>query len=97
MGRRRQSNKKDLFDLLFELTGMIWQVGAVITGLLIILALIALRWVVVRNITLAASPLLGNLTESFGWFLYLLPLVIFAIAWLFGKATYDAYREQNRF
>ena len=101
MWRRHRSVSGDVFDqlfeALFELTGLFWQVGAFVTSLLIILALIAMRWVTVQNIELAASPLLSHLAESYGWLLYLLPLMLFVIAWLFGKETYYAYRKQEHF
>ncbi len=97
MGHRRKSTKNELFDMLFELTGMLWQTGAVITGLLIILAFLSLRWVIVQNTALAASLLLRPLAESLGWFFYLLPLSLLALAWQFGKKTYQSYCEQNHF
>ena len=101
MARRRQSGTGDLFDqlfdALFELTGLFWQVGAFVTTLLVIIALLALRWVIARNAELAASPLLGRLAESYGWLLYLLPFTLLAVAWLFGKKTDHVYREQKHF
>jgi hypothetical protein len=97
--RRRRSVSGDIFDqlfeALFELTGLFWQVGAFVTALLVILALAALRWVIAQKTELAVSPLLGRLAESYGWLLYLLPLMLLLVAWLFGRKTYQAYREQK--
>ena len=101
MGRRRQSVIGDLFDQLFdalsELTELFWQVSAFVTALLVIFTLVALRWVIVQNAELAASPFLGQLAKSYGWLLYLLPFTLLAGAWLFGKKTYHAYRGQKHF
>ena len=99
MWRRHRSVSGDVFDqlfeALFELTGLFWQVGAFVTALLAILALVALRWVIAQKAELAVSPLLSHLAESYGWLLYLLPLVLLMAAWLFGRKTYHAYRKQN--
>jgi len=96
LGRRRRGRKSvldDFFDMLYEMTGYFWQVGAVATALLLSLSFSTYQWVDNLN---SAGNLRTNLTvliENYGWILYLLPLIILVLAFIFGIKTYDSYRN----
>lgn len=79
--------------MLFEMTGYFWQVGAVVTALLLFLSFNAYQWVDKLNAVGNTRTNLAVLIESYGWILYLLPLIIVVFAFIFGIKTYDTYRN----
>ena len=98
MGRRRykrKSSSDELFDLLFDLTGFVWQIGAVVSGVLLFLSYIAYDWVDTLIATAEKSPFLSPIVTNFGWAPYLLPLMLVIFAVLFGVKTYEAYRNEH--
>lgn len=97
MGYRRKSTTEGLLDLLYEITDMSWKAGVVITSAIMILAAVALFWVMDLNATGGGSIYLAPLISSYGWVGYLLPAVIGYLGYLFGIKTYEVYSRQNRF
>lgn len=99
MGYRRHSKKStidELFDMLFDMTSYFWQVGAVVTILLLVFSYMAYEWVENLNSVGQSSRNLNILIESYGWALYSLPLVIVILAFIFGLKSYNTY-QNNRF
>jgi TRAP-type C4-dicarboxylate transport system permease small subunit len=91
--RRRQSPAEGLLDLLFELTGLIWQIGAVLSALLMFVSFIAFDWASGQYEKALSSPYLSQLAHSYGWGFYLLPLMIAGIALMLVLKTYESYRN----
>ncbi|MEJ1360720.1 MAG: hypothetical protein RPU43_03075 [Candidatus Sedimenticola sp. (ex Thyasira tokunagai)] len=96
MGRRK-STLEDLFDMLFDATGMFWQVGAVVSAIMAILAIWSFFWIQSLINTQAGSTSLGAIVESLSWLYYSLPLILGLIALLFGWKTYQVYLKQQRY
>ena len=98
MGRRRRKSTSDeLFDVLFELTDMFWQVGAIVSTVLMFVSFWALDLAVDQYARASASTLLGPLAQSFGWVYFLIPLMIAALAIFFGAKSYQAFCREHRF
>lgn len=97
MGRRK-SVFDELLDLLFDLTGDFWQVGAVVTLVFGIFSLAALKWAVGKA---AAAKLAGGTTlavfQNLSWAFYLVPLVLALFALAFGWKTYAVYTKKSSF
>jgi hypothetical protein len=90
--RKRTSPMEDLFDMFFELTGMFWQVGAVVTVVLFAGGLYAFM------VAINYQPPTGNLTvlvNEFSWLRYSIPVSLFFLSGIFGIKTYSAYQRQN--
>lgn len=96
MGRRK-STLEDFFDMLFEATGMFWQVGAVVSAIMTILAIWSFFWIQSFINTQAGSNSLGAIVESLSWLYYSLPLILGLIALLFSWKTYQVYANQQRY
>lgn len=100
MARRRYRKKSifdDLFDMLFKLTGFIWQIGAAVTGALLFFSYLAYDWADAWIATAEKSPTLSAIATNFGWVAYFLPLMLIIFAVLFGVKTYDSYRNDHLF
>ena len=97
MRRRAKSIIEELLTVLFELTGVFWQVGAAMTLGLVAFAILCLNWAIIENSNHDGSALLSQLAASFGWILYVFPTVIFLVAIIFGLRTYAVYRKQSHF
>lgn len=95
--RRRQSISEDLFDVLSDLTDMFWQVGAVVSAILMFASFWTLDWAIDQYIRASASPLFGGLTQNFGWLYFLLPLMVAALAVIFGFKSYLAFNREHRY
>ena len=98
MGRRRYKRKSsfdELFDMLFELTGFVWQIGAVVTGVLLFLSYIAYDWADTWIVTAEKSSMLSPIVTNFGWAAYCLPLMFIVFAVLFGVKTYETYSNEH--
>ena len=98
MGRRRYKRKSsfdELFAMLFELTGFVWQIGAVVTGVLLFLSYIAYDWADTWIATAEKSLFLSPIVTNFGWAAYLLPLMLVIFAVLFGVKTYATYCNEH--
>lgn len=92
MGRRkRQSTTEDALELLFELTGFYWQIGAVASFMLLLLSFCTFTWIDEQYVKALSSPYLGQLAYSYGWVIYLLPLIILGLAMMFCMKSYDSY------
>lgn len=95
--RRRKSSSEDLFDVLFDLTSMFWQVGAIAYIVLMFASFWTLDWAVDQYAIASTSPLLGPLTQSFGWVYFLLPLMTAILAFIFGAKSYQAFNREHRY
>lgn len=98
MGRRRYKRKSsfdELFDVLFELAGFVWQIGAVVTGGLLFLSYVAYDWVDTWIASVEKSPMLSPIATNYGWAAYCLPLILMLLAILFGVKTYETYSKQH--
>ena len=85
----KKTDMQKLFDALFDMTGFIWQVGAVVTAILILASIRSFIWVTeVRNQDSAAATLIF---EHFSWVFYAIPILIGFIAWLFALKTYQKH------
>lgn len=93
MGRKRKS-KIDVIDMLFEVTGLFWQIGAVVTTCLLFFSFIAFRWAVHQDAVVATSKMLAPVFGNFSLVFYLLPLMLLGLAYLFGAKTYNSYRSE---
>lgn len=92
MGRRkRQSTAEDALKLLFELTGLYWQIGAIASVILTLVSFNTYTWVDEQYVKALSSPFLGQLAYSYGWVIYLLPLIILGLAMMFCMKSYDSY------
>ncbi len=95
--RRRKSMSEDLFDVLSDLTDMFWQVGAIVGAVLMFVSFWTADWAVDQYIRASTSPYLGPSIQSFGWVYFLLPLMIAALAILFGVKSYQAFCRDHRY
>ncbi len=95
--RRRKSMSEDLFDVLSDLTDMFWQVGAIVGAVLMFASFWTLDWAVDQYARASTSPLLGPLTQSFGWVYFLLPLMTAVLAFIFGAKSYQAFNREHRY
>ena len=87
----KKTDMQKLFDTLFDMAGFIWQVGAVVTAILILVSIRSFIWVTeVRNQDSAAATLIF---EHFSWVFYAIPILIGFIAWLFALKTYQTYQK----
>ena len=77
------------------MTGFVWQIGAVVTGVLVFLSYMAYDWVETLIATAEKSPVLSSIVTNFGWAVFLLPLMFAVFAVLFGVKTYDTYRNEH--
>ncbi|MES9937211.1 MAG: hypothetical protein ABW153_12265 [Sedimenticola sp.] len=92
----KKSVLDDLLDLLFEITGMFWQVGAVITTIMVLLSAHSLFWVFATMETPNSSPVIAGVLDAFSWLLYALPIGLALMAFIFGRKSYQVYHEQSR-
>jgi len=98
MGRRRKkTTTEELFDVLFDITDLFWQVGAIFSAVLMFVSFVALDWVTEQYVRASASPSLGQLAHSFGWVIYFLPLMIAGIAVMFGVKSYQSFCKEHRY
>lgn len=95
--RRRKAIIEELFEVLFDATDMFWQVGAVVSIALTVVMFFALDWVNSNYDQAAASPNLGQLTHSYGWIFYLLPIMIAVIAVFFALKSYQSFCRTHRY
>ena len=96
MGRKkRTSTVEELLDLIFDLAGMFWQFGAVISCVLMFAAIAAYDWVDEKYINVLSSPNLSQLAQHYGWIFYLLPMMITGIAIMLGLKSYESYRRNH--
>ena len=91
--RRRQFPAEDLLDLIFDMTGMFWQIGAVVSAVLMLVSFTAFDWANDQYAKTLSSPYLSQLAESYGWVFYLIPLMIAGIAIMLGLKSYESYRR----
>lgn len=97
MGRRRRSTSEELFDVLYDLTDMFWQVGAIVGAVLILASFWTLDWTLDQYARASTSHYLEAFIQSFGWVYFLLPLMIAALAVIFGVKSYQAFCRDHRY
>ncbi|MBM3204225.1 hypothetical protein FJZ55_10030 [Candidatus Woesearchaeota archaeon] len=95
--RRRKSMSEDLVDVLSDLADMFWQFGAVVSAALMLASFWTLDWAVDQYIRASESPYLGPSIQSFGWVYFLLPLMVAALAVIFGVKSYQAFARDHRY
>lgn len=95
--RRRKSTSEGLFDVLSDVTDMFWQVGAIIGAVLTLASFWTLDLAIDQYIRASTSPYLGPSIQSFGWVYFLLPLMVAALAVLFGVKSYQAFARDHRY
>ncbi len=95
--RRRKSTSEGLFDVLYDLTDMFWQAGAIVSAVLMFVSFWTLDLAVDQYARASTSQYLGTFTQSFGWVYFLLPLMIAALAILFGAKSYQAFSREHRY
>jgi hypothetical protein len=80
-----------LSDVLFDLTDIFWPIGAFVSTVLVF----ASFWIFDRAIDqyarASASPLLGPLTQSFGWAYFLLPIMTAVFAVIIGVKAFKSF------
>lgn len=94
MARKRKSDP-DFIEILFELTGWFWPVGAVLTIGLLLLSYMTLQWAMHQEAVLVASKFLGPVLGNYGLAYYLIPLMLFVLACVFGVKTYESYCREH--
>ncbi len=90
---RKKSNFGGLFELLLELTGFVWQIGAVATVALLYMSYMAYGWADNLIAVGEKSTALSAVFANFGFGVYLLPLMLVILACLFGVKTFDSYTK----
>jgi hypothetical protein len=95
--RRRKSTSEGLFDVLSDLTDMFWQVGAVVSAVLMFVSFWTLDLAVDQYARASISPYLGPSVQIFGWVYFLIPLMIAVLAVFFGAKSYQAFARDHRF
>lgn len=95
--RRRKSTSEGLFDVLSDLTDMFWQVGAIVSTVLMFVSFWTLDLAVDQYARASTSPYLGPSIQSFGWVYFVLPLMIAALAVIFGAKSYQTFCREHRY
>jgi hypothetical protein len=90
--RKRASLLENLLELFFELAGMCWQVGAVLSLGFLGCGLYSIPTI---DQTIADNGLLIILANAYSWFFYLIPLMFFILSFIFGMKAVDTYQKQN--
>ncbi|WP_144053600.1 hypothetical protein [Methylotuvimicrobium buryatense] len=91
--RKRTSLIEDLLELSFEFTSFFWQIGAMITCLLFIGGLYSVDTLIINYSP--PTELIAKIIKNIPWVIYLLPMLLFLLCFVFGVATYSAYKKQN--
>lgn len=92
---RRNSPLEELFLLLYELSGSIWQVGAVLAALFGFGAFMAFAWAEKQNSDAAGSAYAHAITDAIGWLYYSVPAVFAVLCLIFGaRACASALRSR---
>ncbi|MFZ2170239.1 MAG: hypothetical protein WAW61_11450 [Methylococcaceae bacterium] len=91
--RKRTSLIEDLLELFFELTAMYWQIGTTITCLLFMGGLYSVDTLIINYSP--STELIAQIIKNIPWVIYLLPMMMFFLCFVFGVATYSAYKKQN--
>lgn len=95
MGRKsKESALELLLSQFWDMTGYFWQVGAVITVILLCGAAASAVWVINFEQGLTDSPI-SQIFQNLSWLFYSIPLIILGISFLFGRWTYFSYLKQN--
>lgn len=78
----------------WDMTEYFWQVGAVITVVLLCGAAASAMWVINFEKGLNGSPI-NQIFQNLSWLFYLIPLIILGLSFLFGRWAYLSYLKQN--
>jgi len=95
--RRRKSTSEELFDVLYDLTNIFWQVGAIVGAVLVLATFWIFDWAVDQYIRASTSPMLGLVTQHYGWVYFLLPMMTAFLAIIFGVKSYQAFTREHRY
>lgn len=91
--RKRTSPLEDLFDLFFELSGMFWQVGAVLSFVFFGGGFYTLMDAI--NYVPPETSFLRVLFIQYAWLRYAVPTVLFLCGFIFGMKAASTYERQN--
>jgi TRAP-type C4-dicarboxylate transport system permease small subunit len=94
---RKNNGIEGLFDLFFELTGYIWQVGAAVTVALLFLAYATYGWAEAWSAKGETSTMASAIVTQFSWAIYAVPFMFIALAVMFAIKTYRSYCNQQHF
>ena len=95
--RKRKSISEDLFDVLTDLTDMFWQVGAIVSTVLMFVSFWTLDLAVDQYARASTSPYLGPSVHIFGWLYFLLPMMIAGLAIFFGAKSCRVFSREHRY
>ena len=90
---KRKSSIEELFDALFDMTGLIWQVGSIVAVTLILVSIRS--FICFTEMRAQDSAVATAIFEHFSWMFYALPILIGFVAWLFAIKAYQAYQNQK--
>lgn len=93
--KRRESTLEELFSQFWDITEHFWQVGAVITIMLLGGTAASAVWVINFEQSLTDSPI-NKIFQNISWLFYSIPLIALGLSFLFGRWTYYSYLKQNR-
>ena len=91
----KKSSLDELLNILIEITGFYWQIGATMTILFTFLAYGTLLWAIEKNTQLISSPIFSAFAENFHWIFYSLPIMSAIFAFIFANKTYQTIIKQN--
>jgi hypothetical protein len=82
-----------LFDALYEMTGWFWQIGVAVALLLLFFAYLSYGWVGNYMARLHETTLLAGVVEKYGYFMYMLPILLVIFASIFAVKTFKTYQK----
>lgn len=89
---RRSSSLEMLIDQLFEITGYVWQIGAVVTA---ILAFCTYKAAMLANgLTEQPTSHITAVFERFSWFFYIVPVMLGVLTFLLFVKTLETYQRR---
>ena len=98
MGRRRKNSVLDeILGGLFEIAGVSWHFGAVVTIIFAALTLKAFFWMEgVLDDPSKFGNVVGAMLEQMGALAYIFPGIVGFLAFIFALQTYSAYAKSKR-
>lgn len=91
--RKRTSPLEDLLELFFELSGVFWQVGAVLSLVFFGSGFYTLMDAI--NYVPPETGFLRVVLNQYAWLRYAVPTVLFLFGFIFGMKAASTYERQN--